>query len=80
MRQMALEYVTGCLQGGNSRLAAYRNTDRPTFVAREFAGMIDRMPFLATYVPDLRRTSSSFRKPGCRMRSRSCIGRTSNSD
>jgi hypothetical protein len=54
MRALALQYVTGYLEGGNSRLATYRDTDRPTFVAQEFAGMIERMPFLATYLPDLK--------------------------
>ena len=66
MRRWALEYVTGYLEGGNSRLAAYRDTERPTFVAQEFAGMIDRMPFLATYLPDLRRYLLEF--PEARLR------------
>jgi hypothetical protein len=46
--------VTGYLEGGNSRLAAYRDTARPTFVAQEFAAMIDQMPWLATYLPSIR--------------------------
>jgi hypothetical protein len=33
----AIEYVSGYLQGGNNRLAAYRDTKRPTFVTQEFA-------------------------------------------
>jgi hypothetical protein len=55
IRKLALEYVTGYQEGGNSRLAAYRDGERPTFVGQEFAAMIDRMPFLATYLPDLRK-------------------------
>ena len=54
-RGLALEYVTGYLEGGNSRLAIYRDTARPTFVAEEFAAMLDRMPSLTTYLPDLKK-------------------------
>lgn len=39
----------------NERLAVYRDNERPTFVAREFRTMIDQMPELTTYMPDMRR-------------------------
>jgi hypothetical protein len=55
MREFALLYVSGYLEGGNQRLAVYRDQARPTFVAHEFSGMVDQMPELATYVPELRR-------------------------
>jgi hypothetical protein len=55
MRRLAFEYVTGYLDGGNERLAVYRDTSRPTFVAAEFRSMVDRMPALTTYMPNLRR-------------------------
>jgi hypothetical protein len=55
MRRLAHEYVTGYLEGGNSRLAVYRDAQRPTFVAQEFAGMIDRMPEMTSYLPDLKK-------------------------
>jgi hypothetical protein len=55
MRQLALEYVTGYLAGGNERLAVYRDNARPTFVAQEFRTMVDRMPELTTLMPDVRR-------------------------
>jgi hypothetical protein len=55
MRQLALEYVTGYLDGGNERLAVYRDSGRPTVVAREFSSMVDEMPELTTYMPDVRR-------------------------
>ncbi len=55
MRQLALEYVTGYLDGGNTRLAVYRDKSRPTFVATEFREMVDQMPELTTYMPDVRR-------------------------
>lgn len=53
MRQLALEYVQGYLEGGDERLAVYRDEARPTFVAQEFRLMIDEMPELAARAPDL---------------------------
>ena len=55
MRQLALEYVTGYLAGGNDQLAVYRDSSRPTFVAWEFRAMVDAMPELTTHMPNLRR-------------------------
>ena len=40
---------------GNERLAVYRDAARPTFVAREFQDMVDRLPSLADFVPNVRR-------------------------
>jgi hypothetical protein len=54
-RQLMLEYVNAYLQGGNSELATYRDSSRPTFVGQEFVSMIDRMPELTEYLPDLKR-------------------------
>jgi hypothetical protein len=54
MQRLAVEYVTNYLAGGNARLAVYRDASRPTFVADEFRGMIDGMPELTTYMPDVR--------------------------
>jgi len=54
-RELMLEYVKGYLEGGNARLATYRDSDRPTFVGQEFASMVDRMPSLSQYLPDLKR-------------------------
>ena len=54
IRALTLEYVKGYLEGGNNRLAAYRDTKRPTFVAQEFAAMVDRMPEMTNYLPDLK--------------------------
>ena len=54
IRKLALEYVNGYLEGGNSRLAQYRDADRPTFVAQEFAAMVNRMPSLTNYLTDLK--------------------------
>jgi hypothetical protein len=54
-RQRAYDYVKGYLESGNGGLAIYRDKSRPTFVADEFKSMVDRMPELTTYLPELRR-------------------------
>jgi hypothetical protein len=54
-QQVAFEYVNGYLQDGNRSLAVYRDSSRPTFVAQEFASMIDRLPALTELLPDVRR-------------------------
>ena len=53
-RQLALEYVNGYLEGGDARLAVYRDSARSTFVAGEFKSMVDRMPWLSELLPDLK--------------------------
>ena len=55
MQRLALAYVTGYLEGGNERLAVYRDRLHPTLVAGEFRTMIDEMPELGAYMPGLRR-------------------------
>jgi hypothetical protein len=54
MRQVALDYVNGYLEGGNARLAAYRDSSRPTFVAHEFATMVQQMPSLTQFLPEVK--------------------------
>ena len=54
MRQVVYEYVKGYMEGGNDRLAVYRDAERPTFVASEFMSLIERMPELGEYLPDLK--------------------------
>jgi hypothetical protein len=54
LRRLMYEYVKGYREKGNRGLAVYRDKDRPTFVADEFRSMIERMPELATYLPELR--------------------------
>jgi hypothetical protein len=53
-KRMALDYVVRYQKGGNAELAAYRDTNKPTFVAQEFATMIERMPLLTGYLPQLK--------------------------
>lgn len=54
MRKLALEYVQGYLEAGNERLAVYRDHSRPRSVAEEFRAMLDQMPELAIFMPDMR--------------------------
>jgi hypothetical protein len=54
MRAVAVDYVNGYREGGNARLAVYRDTRNPTFVANEFYELVRGMPELAEYAPDMR--------------------------
>ena len=71
-RRLALQYVSGYREGGNARLAVYRDHDRPTFVANEFRSMIDRLPRLGAELPDLTRHLLDTRTPHWRIRPTSC--------
>ncbi len=53
-RNLALQYVVQYQKAGDAGLAAYRDTTRPTFVAKEFKTMIDRMPLLTDHLPQLK--------------------------
>ena len=55
MRALALDYVNAYLEGGNAGLAEHRDSDRPRFTGREFESMVDRMPSLGVYLPDIKR-------------------------
>lgn len=54
MQRLAFEYVNGYLEGGDERLAVYRDKSRPRFVAEEFRAMTAGMPELTSYLPGLR--------------------------
>jgi hypothetical protein len=62
LRQLAYGYVTGYLENGNRGLAVYLDSSKPTVVATEFESMIDRMPTLTEYQPELRRYLLDFPK------------------
>jgi hypothetical protein len=62
LRQLAYGYVTGYLENGNSALAVYLDSAKPTVVATEFESMIDRMPTLTEYQPELWRYLRDFPK------------------
>ena len=50
-------------QGGNSRLAVYRDSDNPTFVANEFRELVNGMPELGEYLPTMRQYLLEYPKP-----------------
>jgi hypothetical protein len=54
VRQILYEYVKGYVEGGNERLAVYRDHAQPTFVADEFKSMIERMPEIGEHLPELK--------------------------
>jgi hypothetical protein len=66
VRTMAVEYVNGYREGGNARLAVYRDTGNATFVANEFRELMRGMPELAEYVPDMRRYLLDYPKAAAR--------------
>ncbi len=53
-KQLMFEYSVGYVEAGNDRLAIYRDSARPTFVASEFKSMIDRLPELGEHLPELK--------------------------
>ena len=55
VRRYLFEYVNGYLSGGNDRLAIYRDSTRPRFVAGELRSMIGGMPSLTDHWPGIRR-------------------------
>jgi hypothetical protein len=61
-RQLALDYVNGYLAGGNERLSVYRDSDRPTFVGKEFASMVERLPEFGGELSGLKRYLLGFPK------------------
>jgi hypothetical protein len=61
-RALALEYVKSYLDGGNAELAIYRDSERPTFVAKEFESMVDRLPELVEFLPEIRQYLLDFPK------------------
>jgi hypothetical protein len=54
-RELMLNLVNGYVDGGNGRLAVYRDDPTPTFVADEFHALVDRMPWIQRMWPALHR-------------------------
>jgi hypothetical protein len=54
MRRVLQEYVAGYMEGGNSRLAVYRDASHPTSVGDEVEHLVNGMPALARTMPDVR--------------------------
>jgi hypothetical protein len=53
-RHLAFELVTAYREGGNQRLAVYRDNEHPTFVAKEVETLVGSMPALEEFLPGLR--------------------------
>jgi hypothetical protein len=66
LRVMSVAYVNAYREGGNSRLAVYRDSDRPTFVAKEFQELIEGMPEFADGLSDMRHFLLEYPKPPTR--------------
>jgi hypothetical protein len=66
MRRMGVEYVNAYRQGGNGELAVYRDGAQPTFVAEEFRQMVNGMPELGEYLPEMRQYLLDYPKPALR--------------
>ena len=66
VRVMAVDYVNEYRKGGNSALAVYRDGAHPTFVANEFRELVNGMPELSEYLPDMRQYLLEYPKPAPR--------------
>jgi hypothetical protein len=66
VRTVAVEYVNAYREGGNSRLAIYRDGSNPTFVANEFRELVAGMPELSEYLPNMRQYLLEYPKPPTR--------------
>lgn len=75
VRAMAVDYVTVYREGGNSRLAVYRDRRNPTFVANEFRELIGNMPAVAEFLPEMRKYLLDFPAPPPRPTTSFCTGR-----
>jgi len=62
-RKDMLDYVNAYRQGGNARLAVYRDSANPTFVANEFRELVKGIPELAQYLPDMRQYLLDYPRP-----------------
>lgn len=66
LRQIAVDYVNAYRTGGNSQLSVYRDGANPTFVSKELVDMIEHMPELTAYLPDMRQYLLDYPKPTSR--------------
>jgi hypothetical protein len=55
IRQMTLEAAQEYRKNGDAALGAYRDKKRPTFLDKEFEGLLKNSPFLVEYIPEFHR-------------------------
>jgi len=53
LRERIFDYAKAYQEGGNASLAVYRNKSKPRFVAKEFAALLEKSPYLLQYRPKL---------------------------
>ena len=61
MRRWLFEYLNGYLEGGNERIAVYRDTSTPVPVASEFRTLLDNSVSLGSY-PELKQYLADYPK------------------
>ncbi len=55
IRQMIFEYAKEYLRDGDEALGVLRDKKRPTFIEKEFDGLLDNSPYLVKYIPEFHR-------------------------
>jgi hypothetical protein len=53
IRQMFFEFTKEYIRDGDGALGAYRDKKRPTFLEKEFDGLLEQSPYLVEYLPEL---------------------------
>ena len=62
IRQTMLEAAQEYHKNGDAALGAYRDKKRPTFLAKEFDGLLQNSPFLVEYIPEFHRYLDEYPK------------------
>jgi hypothetical protein len=55
VRERFVNFARTYLEGGNEALSVYRNRSHPRVVSTEFEKLLEKSPYVQTYVPDLHR-------------------------
>ena len=62
IRKLNLEGMEAYRTGGDKAFAAYRDKKRPTFLDKEFEGLLSNSPYLLKYVPEFHRYLKDYPK------------------
>lgn len=55
IRQMFVEFTQEYVRNGDAALGVYRDKERPTFLEKEFKGLLENSPYLIEYIPEFHR-------------------------
>jgi hypothetical protein len=55
IRQMVFEYIQEYRKNGDEALGVQRDKERPTFLQKEFKGLLENSPYLIEYIPEFHR-------------------------